>query len=243
MAPGSKTSYHVLPRDSEDYSDREDSNEFLLPSPTSIDTRKLPKTHSMTANPCVILRFLSGVLAFAAFMLLVLHNSGNKFISADVFLMLIVVMNIIMIPCHTASSSLQISVEFRGQLISLGEGSFKKPNISSYLDLLFSVSLLISLLVGWTRVRHYDVNDAIVAGSVLGYIVIGFQVIVAIPMLDQLTFKIKAAVKTRDQQVTGSHMIHRPDIKGAPESNFIEPETTAIPEAQPPTTQVDTDLV
>lgn len=70
------------------------------------------------------------------------------------------------------------------------------------------------------------------------YFTSGFQVILAIPMLDRLSLRFQACVKSVDSIGGRAYLVNRPDIKGV--ARHVE--ATAIPE-QEGVTQDAADLV
>jgi hypothetical protein len=177
---GRTSRYHVLPRDSMD-SDREDSaaHEYLLPSPT-LSTNLVKVSVSCSKSPSiylsVVLRFISFALGLTSFIILVL-GGGHEMIAVDVFLMMTVVFDTLKLLGSILSSQnfLRVKIQVRGvDLTTSGRGgSFKRPGLSSYVDLGLAVCLVIATPICWrARTSWWYGSDGLISAVVLSYIVL-----------------------------------------------------------------------
>jgi hypothetical protein len=140
-------------------------HDHLLPTTTAI---RLPKNHSITLNPIVVLRIIASILSLTTFIILVI-DGGNAFIAADIFVMCILILNIVMIVHHSVSDVFKVTVELRQQAWSGDLGSKSKPKVATYFDYGFSIALLLCLLIGNTvKDRWHD--GAWKAGVIVGYL-------------------------------------------------------------------------
>ncbi|KAG4443827.1 hypothetical protein IFR05_000727 [Cadophora sp. M221] len=187
----STTQYSMLPRASEE-TDRDTSpHAHLLPTTENSPTRHMPTACSITLSPVLVLRTLSFILALAAFIVFVI-DGREAFIAADIFLALIMILNISNIVQHSVSHVFKITVELRQSSWKhdLG-GSAGKPKTITYVDIGLSASLTLCLILGNALTNRWY-GGPYKAGVVVGYFVVLFQVLAAVPVLDEKSLTLAA---------------------------------------------------
>lgn len=150
---------------------------------------RLPKSYGLMLNPTLVLRGIAAILSLVTFIILVI-DGHEPFIAADIFVMLILLLDIIMIAHHSVSEVFKVTVELRQQPWSRDLGSQNKPKVATYFDCGFSICLFICLLIG-SAVRDRWNRGACDAGVVIGYIVVFLQFLMAVPFLENMTLSIK----------------------------------------------------
>lgn len=141
---------------------------------------KYPTTYGITFNLVIVLRILSTILAVITFIILVI-DGGDEFIAADIFLMAIIILNIPMIIHYFVSHVFKVTVEVRRQSWKADLGSKNSPKISMYFDIGLALIVLLCLIIG-NSVKRW--GGAWKAAVVIGYIVVLFQVLIAVPTME-----------------------------------------------------------
>jgi len=184
----SNTRYHIVPRASED-SDREASpDEQLLPSHSiSPRLRRGNGPWMIDFHPVIGLRIFSGIFSLIVFIILAIVG-GDEFIATDVFVMMILLLNVFQVINHCLTNILKVTVEFRRSATSMSLVSHTKPRISMYFDIGLSLCLIISLAVGGAKKsteNHYWYSNRIAwkVGYAFGWVVIALQLLLALPQL------------------------------------------------------------
>ncbi|KAF7909311.1 uncharacterized protein EAF01_003029 [Botrytis porri] len=178
--------YSPLPRESTD------SDRYIAPSSDGYRTSeeyspRTSKSRSITINYVLILRLMNLAFGSAAFALFVL-NGYDKYIAADVFLMLSLIFNTVRILHTFVSSVFHVTVE-----ISRGSWQSKlsvRPNgakATNVMDFLLASGLALSMIGG--MVSSYE-NDLVVDGIVVAFFAMAIQYIIALPVQNQ-TFMLK----------------------------------------------------
>ena len=129
-------------------SDEENSPEEALLS-SSINSRHTdsPSTWSTTLNPVFVLRLTSLVMGIIAFIIFVVDGE-TPFIAADIFLVFLMILDFSMIAHHAISDVFQITIHLRNGSWRSGARGSEKLDAAWYLEILLSICLLISLIVG-----------------------------------------------------------------------------------------------
>lgn len=164
MASQATPRYHVLPPHEDDERDSS-PHDHLLPT---ISLQNFNNTWSFTLNPPVVFRGLSTLLALIAFIIFCI-DGGDEFIAADIFLMITIIANLLILIHYTVSHLVKVTVEVRQQSYALGDK--KKPKVTTYLDLGFAAALALSLIIG-NAVKRDWYGGAWKGAVVLGYLVV-----------------------------------------------------------------------
>ncbi|TGO14514.1 hypothetical protein BTUL_0052g00520 [Botrytis tulipae] len=178
--------YSPLPRESTD------SDRYIAPSSDGYRTSeeyspRTSKSRSVTINYVLILRLMNLAFGSAAFALFVTHGY-EKYIAADVFLMLSLIFNTVRILHTFVSSVFHVTVE-----ISRGSWQSKlsvRPNgakATNVMDFLLASGLAFSMIGG--MVNNYE-NYLVVDGIVIAFFAMAIQYIIALPIQNQ-TFMLK----------------------------------------------------
>ncbi|TGO34245.1 hypothetical protein BHYA_0206g00160 [Botrytis hyacinthi] len=178
--------YSPLPRESTD------SDRYIAPSSDGYRTSeeyspRTSKSRSVTINYVLILRLMNLAFGSAAFALFVTHGY-EKYIAADVFLMLSLIFNTVRILHTFVSSVFHVTVE-----ISRGSWQSKlsvRPNgakATNVMDFLLASGLASSMIGG--MVNNYE-NYLVVDGIVIAFFAMAIQYIIALPIQNQ-TFMLK----------------------------------------------------
>ncbi|RDL39657.1 uncharacterized protein BP5553_03997 [Venustampulla echinocandica] len=174
------TRYHLAPRDSDDM-DRESSpHEHLLsPSPANMGTRAPPfRNCKISIEPVYLPRVASTALGITIFVFFVIDGQSD-YIGADIFVMLIVLLNIVVLlgrilRLRCIKSCIPFDLKFKGK---------KDSKVLPCLDIGLSIALLVSMHLGRaTRDHPYDHLKSTV-GVYIGYGMIALQVLAALPQL------------------------------------------------------------
>ncbi|KAF7922110.1 uncharacterized protein EAE98_008321 [Botrytis deweyae] len=178
--------YSPLPRESTD------SDRYIAPSSDGYRTSeeyspRTSKSRSVTINYVLILRIMNLAFGSAAFALFVTHGY-EKYIGADVFLMLSLIFNTVRILHTFVSSVFHVTVE-----ISRGSWQSKlsvRPNgakATNVVDFLLASGLASSTIGGMAT--SYE-NYLVVDGIVIAFFAMAIQYIIALPVQNQ-TFMLK----------------------------------------------------
>ncbi|KAH7342908.1 hypothetical protein BKA65DRAFT_301046 [Rhexocercosporidium sp. MPI-PUGE-AT-0058] len=185
------TQYSVLARASEE-TDRDSSpHTHLLPTTENSPIRHMPTACSITLSPVLVFRTLSFILALAAFIVFVI-DGHEAFIAADIFLALIMIMNVSLVVHHSISHVFKVTVELRQSSWKhdIG-GSSGKPKAVTSVDIGLSAALTFCLILGNALTNRYY-GGPYKAGVVVGYFVVLFQVLAAVPALDEKSLTLTA---------------------------------------------------
>jgi hypothetical protein len=106
-------------------------------------------------------------------------------INADLYLFNSVILNVLQVINHTLTHLLKVTIELRRQTKSMSLGSDAKPRISMYFDVGLSICLLISVAIGGSArdSRWYRHRGAWRVGYAFGFVVVGLQLLLALPQL------------------------------------------------------------
>jgi len=186
-----QTQYSSLPRASGE-TDRDASpHAHLLPTTESSSVRHMPTACSVTLSPVLVLRTISFILALAAFIVFVI-DGREAFIAADIFLALLMILNIVHVVQYFVSHVFKVTVELRQSAWKhdLG-GSHGKPKTVTYADVGLSAALTLCLILGNALTNRYY-GGPYKAGVIVGYFVVLCQVLVAVPVLDEKSLTLTA---------------------------------------------------
>ncbi|KAL2075791.1 hypothetical protein VTL71DRAFT_734 [Oculimacula yallundae] len=184
------TQYSTLSRASEEM-DGDSSHANLLPTTETGSIRRMPTACSVTLSPVLVLRTISFILALAAFIVLVI-DGREAFIAADIFLALIMILNLFSVVQHSISHVFKVTVELRQSSWKhdLG-GSLGKAKTATYADLGLSAALTLCLIIGSAATNRYH-EGAYRAGVIVSYFVVLCQVLAAVPVLDEKSLTLSA---------------------------------------------------
>ncbi|TVY83278.1 hypothetical protein LSUE1_G001953 [Lachnellula suecica] len=206
----SNARYHLAPRESED-SDRDISpQKQLLPSTNVRPSPRESGPWTVVINPIIGIRILSTICALTSFITLVI-GGGEEFIAADIFLMMLIISNtLVMINVTLTNLDLmKVTVELRRQARSFALGGDIKPRFSTFLDVGLSLCLMICLVVGVSvkssRHRYWD-DGVWEVGHGFGWTCLGLQLLLAIPTLANK--RLTLTTKLKDLKP-----VYTPDIK------------------------------
>ena len=168
--PAINSRYHIIPPSSED-SDHESSPRDSLLGTMNVSTRRFdsPTAYSLTVNLVLTLRTLSTILATATLVILIL-DGGDAFIAADIFLALLMILNVVMVIQHFLSDVFKVTVEFRRSAWKTHLGSQNRPRVAMGFDLGLSVCLMMSLVLGHALCNYWGGTWRI--GVIIGYTVV-----------------------------------------------------------------------
>ncbi|TGO49866.1 hypothetical protein BOTNAR_0414g00060 [Botryotinia narcissicola] len=200
--------YSPLPRESTD------SDRYIAPSSDGYRTSeeyspRTSKSRSITINYVLILRLMNLAFGSAAFALFVTHGY-EKYIDADVFLMLSLIFNTVRILHTFVSSVFHVTVE-----ISRGSWQSKlsvRPNgakATNVMDFLLASGLAFSMIGG--MVNNYE-NYLVVDGIVIAFFAMAIQYIIALPIQNQtfmLKFHFHSESDENREQLFGRNDAHR----------------------------------
>lgn len=169
MASQDTSRYHLTPSHEEDDVEST-SQDSLLPriSPRGISVYNFNNTWSITLDPILVVRGLSLILSLVAFIIFAI-DGGTQFIAADIFLVVLMIMNVMMLVHYTVSHLVKVTVEVRQNSYALGNQ--KRPKASTYLDLFLAAALTLSLIIG-NAVKDGWRGDAWRAAVIVGYFVV-----------------------------------------------------------------------
>ncbi|KAB8296783.1 hypothetical protein EYC80_002200 [Monilinia laxa] len=172
--------YAALPRESSD-SDRYLSH-TLDTYRTSLGYTHQPQGRSIALNHVLILRLVNLSFALPSFIIFV-RQGHEKYIGADIFLMLIMIFNTVRILHLFISSVFHITVEitrgsWQGRL-SVRPNGARTTNV---LDCLLASGLGIAMIGG--MVGNWR-NHRVVGGIVLAFFTMAIQYIIALPIKNQ----------------------------------------------------------
>ncbi|CZT40790.1 uncharacterized protein RSE6_00446 [Rhynchosporium secalis] len=185
------TPYTMPHRASEDTERDSSPHAKLLPTTESSSVRRMATACSITMSPVLVLRTLSFILALAAFIVLVI-DGREAFIASDIFLALIMILNLFSVVQHSVSHVFKVTVELRQSSWKhdLG-GSFGKPKAITFADLGLSGALVLCLIIGNAATNRYHAGPY-KAGVIVGYFVVLCQVLTAVPVLDEKSLTLTA---------------------------------------------------
>ncbi|KAF7900111.1 hypothetical protein EAF00_004447 [Botryotinia globosa] len=203
--------YSPLPRESTD------SDRYIAPSSDGYRTSeeyspRTSKSRSITINYVLILRLMNLAFGSAAFALFVTHGY-EKYIAADVFLMLSLIFNTVRILHTFVSSVFHVTIEIsrgswqsklsvrpngakairaRSDLYKMwSDTQYRLKNRSeqalNVMDFLLASGLAFSMIGG--MVNNYE-NYLVVDGIVIAFFAMAIQYIIALPIQNQ-TFMLK----------------------------------------------------
>ncbi|KAH7419107.1 hypothetical protein BKA64DRAFT_5349 [Cadophora sp. MPI-SDFR-AT-0126] len=166
-----QTPYSMLPRASSETNRDDSPRAHLLSTIENHPSRHMPTACSVTLSPVMVLRTVSFILALAAFIVFVI-DGREAFIAADIFLALLMILNIISIVQYSVSHIFKVTVELRQSAWKHDlEGSYGKPRTVTYADIGLSAALTLCLILGNTLTNRYY-GGAYKAGVIVGYFVV-----------------------------------------------------------------------
>lgn len=163
-------SYSALPRASEETDRSSSPHAHLLPTTEHSAIRHIATACSITLSPVLILRTLSFILALAAFIVFVI-DGREAFIAADIFLALIMILNLSMVVQHSVSHVFKVTVELRQSAWKTDLGSSGKHKSSTYADIGLSAALTLCLILGNALTNRWY-GGPYKSGVVVGYFVV-----------------------------------------------------------------------
>ncbi|KAK0124325.1 hypothetical protein ONS95_009295 [Cadophora gregata] len=186
-----QTQYSMLPRASEETDHDASPHTHLLPTSESSPVRHMPTACSITLSPVLILRIISFILALAAFIVFVV-DGREAFIAADIFLALLMILNLLSVVQYSFDHVFKVTVELRQSAWrhDIG-GSYGKTKTVTYADIGLSAALTLCLLLGNALTNRYY-GGPYKAGVVVGYFVVLCQVLVTVPVFDQKSLTLTA---------------------------------------------------
>jgi hypothetical protein len=155
----------------------------------------LPITYKLTISPSLGLRIISTILALTAFIILVI-DGGDAFIAADIFLMLLIIVNLVMILQYCVSHMLKITVEVRNQPWSKDLGTQNKAHISNVIDVCLSLLVLLCIIIGNAVTHHW--GGAWRGAVVVGYFVVLCQIAQSLPLMERKHLTLTATLADSD---------------------------------------------
>jgi len=187
----SGTPYTTVSRD--DSEERISSpRDSLLPTTTPILNRHtFPTSYKITFSPAIALRVVSTILALTTFIIFVI-DGGHAFIAADIFLMILIIVNLIMILHYCISHLLKVTVELRQQPWNKDLGPSNKTKLSMYFDVGLSLIILLCIIIGNVATNRW--RGAWKAAVVVGYFVVITQISQALPAMESKYLTLTASL-------------------------------------------------